>query len=72
MGNSKDYNEVIFAGKQVDEARCGMDEIKEKRRPEKSRVLELEFSIYLGRRLSGSGRRPSTHPTQLCTGAGVR
>jgi hypothetical protein len=32
MGNSKDYNEVIFAGKQVDEARCGMDEIKEKTR----------------------------------------
>jgi hypothetical protein len=38
MGNSKDYNEVIFAGKQVDEARCGWTRLK--RRPEKSRVLE--------------------------------
>jgi hypothetical protein len=56
MGYNKDYNEVIFAGKQADEARCGWMRLK--RRPEKSRVPESPIYLAVVGR-----RRPSTHST---------
>jgi hypothetical protein len=57
MGNSKDYNEVIFAGKQADEARCGWMRLKEKTTEVQGPRIPPIYLAVVCR------RRPSTHPT---------
>jgi hypothetical protein len=57
MGHSKDYNEVIFAGKQADEARCGWMRLKEKTTEVQGPRIPPIYLAVVCR------RRPSTHPT---------